>query len=327
MFDAMLAAEYDPEKRPDGWLQNILRATEQFFDRGQGAIGWLLRRDQQLMPMAPTAINGGERFIETATRIGAGLGARSLSASVAPSRPSLETASEALDLGPDLLHEPAFREHAHPLGIKDFLAFKATSPCGKLSCTIGTPLARIERTSSYDKTPWRLLAKHMSFGLGVLHRSDNQPLELSDAANVFAPDGRVLHLATTAGSDCLASLRRAVLARERARLTRTDPGEAVELLDGALHRYALIDHFETDGKRFVIACAPCDAASPVDKLSPRLRQIANLLVTTGKSRKELAEQLGISIHTLDTEVKALYRRLNVRSRSELVTCARLQDRR
>src|ERR1041384_4600722 len=128
LFDAMLAAECDPEKRPDGWLQNILRATEQFFDRGQGAIGWLLRRDQQLMPTAPAAINGGERFIETAIRISDGLGPRLLAASLAPSRPSLETASEAYSLGHSLLYEPAYREHAHPLGIKDFLALKVTSP-------------------------------------------------------------------------------------------------------------------------------------------------------------------------------------------------------
>jgi regulatory LuxR family protein len=317
LFDAMLAAESGPELRPDHWLQNILRATEQFFDRGKGAIGWLLRRDQQLMPTATTAINGGERFIETAIRISAGLGPGLLAASLAPGRPSLETASEAYGLGHGLLSQPVYREHAHPLGIKDFLALKTTSPCGQVSCVIGTPLTRIEGTSSYDKAPWRLLARQMSFGLEAWRHSDHRRLELSDAAAVFDPDGRALHLATTTGSDGLANLRRAVLARERARLARTDPGDAIELLGGALHRYALIDRFETDGKRFVVACASCDAASPVDELPPRLRQIANLLMTTGKSRKELAQQLNISIHTLDTEVKGLYRRLKVRSRSEL----------
>jgi DNA-binding NarL/FixJ family response regulator len=118
-------------------------------------------------------------------------------------------------------------------------------------------------------------------------------------------------------------LRRAVLARERARLARTDPADAVELLDSSLKRFALIDHFESDGKRFVIACAPHGANNPIDQLPPRLRQIASLLVTSGNSRKQLADELGISINTFDTEVKALYRRLNVRSRSEL--SARLRD--
>lgn len=274
------------------------------------------------MPTAPAAINDGERFIDVAMRVSAALGAASL-ATVLSRMPCLETASEAHGLGGDLARQPAFREHAHPVGIMDFLALKVTSPCGRIGCVVGAPLSAIADTSSYDKTPWRLLAKHMSSGLGLQGNAEDGPLGSSGAPAVFAPDGRLQHVAPAANEpDCLETLRRAVLDRERARCARTDPADAIEYLDGSLTRFALIDRFDRDGKRFVVACAPHGVGSAIDALPPRLRQIARLLVTSGDSRKQLADALGISIHTFDTEVKALYRRLDVRSRSELAVRVR-----
>lgn len=55
----------------------------------------------------------------------------------------------------------------------------------------------------------------------------------------------------------------------------------------------------------------------VISLSPRLRQVMNCLLV-GKSRKEIAGQLGLSVHTLGDYIKQIYQRFGVRSHPALL---------
>lgn len=55
----------------------------------------------------------------------------------------------------------------------------------------------------------------------------------------------------------------------------------------------------------------------VASLSPRLRQVLNFLLT-GKTRKEIATELDLSIHTLGDYIKEIYQRFGVRSHPELL---------
>lgn len=55
----------------------------------------------------------------------------------------------------------------------------------------------------------------------------------------------------------------------------------------------------------------------VDQMSPRLRQVM-LLLASGRSRKEIAGELGISLHTANEYIAAVYSRLGVHSRAELM---------
>lgn len=55
-------------------------------------------------------------------------------------------------------------------------------------------------------------------------------------------------------------------------------------------------------------------------LSPRERQMLALIVE-GLSAKEIAEQIGVSIHTIDTHTRHLFKKLDVRSRAAAVARA------
>ncbi len=55
----------------------------------------------------------------------------------------------------------------------------------------------------------------------------------------------------------------------------------------------------------------------VASLSPRLRQVLNCLLT-GMTRKEIAGELNLSVHTLGDYVKQVYQRFGVRSHPELL---------
>jgi len=58
--------------------------------------------------------------------------------------------------------------------------------------------------------------------------------------------------------------------------------------------------------------------TPVDGLSPRMRHVM-LLLLSGGSRKEIAAELSISIHTANEYVADVYARLGVHSRAELMS--------
>lgn len=60
-----------------------------------------------------------------------------------------------------------------------------------------------------------------------------------------------------------------------------------------------------------------DPTAVVVAMSPKLRQVLELLLL-GRSEKEVANEMGISHHTVHTQVKRLYRALGVNSRAEML---------
>jgi DNA-binding CsgD family transcriptional regulator len=70
-------------------------------------------------------------------------------------------------------------------------------------------------------------------------------------------------------------------------------------------------------------CAECTflrKPTKVASLPPRLRQVLSLLAR-GRSEKQVAADLDLSLHTVHDHVKALHRRLGVQSRGELLAVA------
>lgn len=57
--------------------------------------------------------------------------------------------------------------------------------------------------------------------------------------------------------------------------------------------------------------------APVDDMSPRQRH-AMLLLVSGRSRKEIALEMGISVHTANEYIAQVYVRLGIHSRGELM---------
>ncbi|MFK7850227.1 MAG: response regulator [Akkermansiaceae bacterium] len=59
-------------------------------------------------------------------------------------------------------------------------------------------------------------------------------------------------------------------------------------------------------------------------LSPREQEILALIVD-GRTGKEIAQQINVSIHTVDSHTRQIFKKLNVRSRAAAVACA-LRDK-
>lgn len=65
-------------------------------------------------------------------------------------------------------------------------------------------------------------------------------------------------------------------------------------------------------------------SASINRLSPRLRQVLDLL-RRGKTERQIAEILGSSTHTVHNQIHALYRALNINSRSQLLALAIQSD--
>lgn len=109
--------------------------------------------------------------------------------------------------------------------------------------------------------------------------------------------------------------------RARARL-RTRPNEAHAAWHALVAgRWTLIECFEADGKRFLLARKNGPAAPGLPALSERERQ-ALALAGLGYSNKHIGYVLGLSTSTVGGYLSRAARKLGATSRIELVRVAR-----
>src|SRR5256886_17612550 len=66
------------------------------------------------------------------------------------------------------------------------------------------------------------------------------------------------------------------------------------------------------------------SARLIEALSPQEQRVLRLLVA-GLSNPEIAEALVVSINTVKTQVRSIYRKLNVKSRKEARSAVRSQN--
>jgi DNA-binding CsgD family transcriptional regulator len=146
------------------------------------------------------------------------------------------------------------------------------------------------------------------------------PAESAEA--VLTPDGhRVEHavgIATSRGARD--ALRAAAIRIDRARgkIRKSDPARALDGWKGLVAaRWTLLDHFESDGRRYILARENEPLPVTPAELSARERQVlANLVL--GRSNKEIAYALGLAPSTVRVLLTRAARKLRASSRAELL---------
>ncbi len=165
------------------------------------------------------------------------------------------------------------------------------------------------------------VAAHLVAGLRIRQRLGSADERLADADAVISPSGEVAHAVRKARlPESRESLRRAARALEKARGRRRgeDSSRAVEEWKVLVeNRWSLLDHFERDGKRYMLACRNAPFAPPSELLTPRERQVV-LLASRGHSNKLIAYELGIATSTVGVLLSRAAARLGVKSRRALI---------
>jgi DNA-binding CsgD family transcriptional regulator len=206
-------------------------------------------------------------------------------------------------------------------GTRDSLAMFAVDADGR-SLMVGSsiptagrlPPARVVRQLER-------VAAHLVSGFRLRRALGGRTAGPEDAEAVLDPGGRVLH--ATGGArprevreGLVDALRRSERARGRLRVA--DPEEALALWNGLIEgTWSLLDHAESDGRRFVLARRNAPGVSDPKALAPRERVVL-AFAAMGHQNKYIAYLLGLSPSTVAAQLRSACRKLGFGSRREAI---------
>jgi DNA-binding CsgD family transcriptional regulator len=308
----IVEAIYHEEKSERAWLDGILAAARPALDHGLGVCTY------------PFELTGREIRTPWARVLGAtrGVGPVLIKTLMATTRedaqvsqayrsPVCATASElglADRKGFDLFKKK---------GIFDSSGVTGFDTTGR-GVFVGGFLPHVTQLDPAFRARFERVAAHLGVGLRYRHLAKSARLR-RDA--VFSPSAKLLHAEGEATLPrAREALARAVVAidKARGRQRRTDPDGALEAWKGLVGaRWSLVDEFESDGKRFVVARENEPHAMELAALSKRERQIVGYVVL-GHATKLIAYELGIADSTVRVLLRRAMRRLNVSNRETLV---------
>lgn len=196
---------------------------------------------------------------------------------------------------------------------------------GGRGVSISIPIPESRPATSLERRHLGRVGAHLAAGMRLREALAGEPAEVEAKADgtedeaVLEPSG-ALHEARGAarGSEPRARLREAVRRLEQARTRgrREDP-ESLQLWEGLVRgRWSLVDRFDSDGRRFIVARRNEPQLGDPRGLSPREHQVAEH-VGAGRSNKEIAYEFGISESAVANAAARARRKLGMGSRLEL----------
>ena len=221
-------------------------------------------------------------------------------------------AASVSGLGERLAQVPGWR-NCWPDPVVDSLGFIARDVDGNGFCAC-VGLDHVGRLTARESTLLAKLATHI--GAGDRLRRANHLNLVDDAEAVLTPGGKVLH-ASEHAKDKRDELEDGRQRRDQARRTTNDVEKALEVWRGLVAgRWSLVDHFDTDGKRLLLAMKNTPRVDRRADLTPRERRVC-ALAAVGHRDKEIAYMLGLSLAAVTASLHRGRRKLNVSSRADL----------
>jgi DNA-binding CsgD family transcriptional regulator len=207
-------------------------------------------------------------------------------------------------------------------GWVDFDLLLAFDPTG-LGCIVAWEREDIGSTPRRTGAMWGRLAAHLTAGLRLQQAlgAGRTPGELDEAQAdaILRPSGRLEHASAEAAAS-RDRLRDAVIAVERVRSSRgaRDPEAALEAWRGLVAgKWSLVDLFDRDGRRFVVARRNDVQPNGPAPLTLRERQVL-AYVGLGHSNRLASYHLGLSESTVAEHLARAMLKLGLRSRMDVM---------
>jgi DNA-binding CsgD family transcriptional regulator len=309
----IIEAIYRDEDSERAWLDGILGAARPALDQGLGLTGY------------PFEVVGQEVRVPWAKVLGTPVhvGPSLMKSVMEKSRESPQvsriygrtpTCATASELG--LLETSGFRLF-RAKGILDASGITGFDTAGR-GIFFGAFLPHVTGLEPAFRERFERVGAHL--GVGLRYRRLARAAGRAPEA-VFSPSAKLLHAEGDATAPkARAALARAVVAidRARGRQRRADPDGALAAWKGLVDaRWSLVDEFESDGKRYVVARENEPHAARIAALSKRERQVVGYVVL-GHATKLIAYELGIADSTVRVLLRRAMQRLKVTSREALV---------
>jgi DNA-binding CsgD family transcriptional regulator len=315
-------AAYDvQEPSHQNWLRGLMAAVGVKMGNAQGVIGALFHFPRggslQLLPhrLAQDGFfEAGQEFTHNAQEL-----TRTLYSSSPFATASMLVGREALSRS----LPAAFQA----MGVRDMLGLVARDP-GAWGTSLVVPLGKPQRVSAARAAPWARIAAHIHAGLRIRFGIHGEPalpsvpslVKMYDGIDAVLTDsGKLEHAepSALAGRELLREAARAIT-RARTHTRRRDADDALNewqsLIDG---KWTLIDHFDTDGRRFLVARRNAPGGDRHTALSPDEARAAGFRAM-GHSLKLIGYELGFSVPTVSRLLRNAARKLGLQSSQEFV---------
>jgi DNA-binding CsgD family transcriptional regulator len=315
---SVVEAAYRFDASQEEWLREVAQATYAQLGAGIGMLAFPYRvhADSRVEATAkPFVIDMPEEF---------GTQSVAMVQSLPPNyvrqtfmRCEVTTQSQVTD--PDVV---AFNAPMKPMmeamGWRDLVVCGGMDP-SRHGLYLGAWLPELTKLPPRVAAMWNRVAVHLTAATRLRYRLGIDGPRDPDA--VLAPDGKLLHAEGEATDrEARQALFTAVREVERARtkLRREHPEQAVDEWKGLVSaRWTLLDQFESDGKRYVVARRNDIEAGGARSLTARERQALGY-AALGHGNKLIAYEMGVSASTVGVLLHRAARKLGAQSRAELV---------
>ncbi len=305
---SIVEASYALDASDTDWLDGIVQAAQPSLPKELGVCAYLF--DASVRPvrvwsfvsrnapasaeeMCTSLADMSDHFVEDVWMAG----------------PACALASEL----PGFCDQPHFKRFRRDAGIADWLAVCAHGADGR-GCFIGAPLRKTFKLRSRERDVWERIGAHLTTAMRLRNRLAHSNAIISASA-VLTPKGKIEDLSSDA-AHAREALQKAALAMAIARgsLRSEQPARAVanwRVLVSA--QWSLVDHFDSDGKRYLVAQANQPATKGPDTLTEREKQVL-ALASLGRVNKINAYELGLSASTVRVHLANAAQKLGATSR-------------
>jgi len=205
-------------------------------------------------------------------------------------------------------------------GFVDALYMFAVEPDGN-GCGICNFRREPVAFSLHDKHMLGSLSRHFSAAHRLQRKLRGHEVSPNMADAVLDSNGRLCHAQRSAVDSAVQrQLRAAVRQSEaaRGRQRRSDPHGALDAWGSMVAgRWTFVDHFDHDGRRYLLALDNSARPPGLDLLSPRERNVVDHALR-GSSNKVIAYDLGIQHSTVKVLMARAAQKLGVRTRQQLL---------
>lgn len=316
----LVEAAYRHSASEAAWLDGLAQAGRAAVDDGLGVLAYtfaLDRRDRFVL--GAMAVRGAEtRAVATmvlATRLSKQRELRRIYFDTG----LCSTLSDYL--GAERLQRARLaRMHGALTGIRDFLAIKGTD-AGRRGVALGVFLRRVRALADGERARFERVGAHLAAAYRLVSRRAARPDGLPEGTEaVLDAAGMVVH-AEGEARRTRAALRASARSIDRARAGQGDD-DGLALWPALVRaRWSLVDHFESDGRRFVVARKNTADVTPRAELTERELQVV-AHTARGHGHKLIAYELGIAVSTVRTLETRAMKKLGVASRLELIAFVR-----
>ncbi len=313
---AVLEAAYD-YAAGEAWLTRVLRAAAPLFPQEAALSGFTVQFTPTTFRIGEVAVLADEPGLAQAIR----------SANEAAPRFVADACYRSGD-AVGSLSDQVFSTHPEARGpfeassggrFADVLGVAGHTGDGHL-VMLSAAVARAARPTAVQRRHWPRVAAHVAAGARVRRASARLALDDDRIEAVFDGGGRVFDARGGAtASESRDQLRERVRRIDAARSLRgrRDSESALAAWEGLVRgRWSLVDHFDGDGRRFVIAVKNAPEHPDPRGLSEREVQVANF-VGLGHSSKQIAYALGLTTATITTHASHAAAKLGLRNRAQL----------